>query len=114
MLMERDGLIEKHAKAAGIEVKTNWQKVAGPSVIDDAGTCDLLPVGFHLDAGRLGVFLDQAVAFHQHQRQERHAELLRDGDLGQLRARAGRACSSRPAARMALTFIPILQFTPRA
>src|SRR5436190_21428912 len=35
MLMERDGLIEKHAKAAGIEVRTNWQKVAGPSVIND-------------------------------------------------------------------------------
>jgi NitT/TauT family transport system substrate-binding protein len=35
MLMERDGLIEKYAKAAGIEVKTNWQKVAGPSVIND-------------------------------------------------------------------------------
>src|SRR5947209_1916874 len=35
MLMERDGLIEKHAKAGGIELKTNWQKVAGPSVIND-------------------------------------------------------------------------------
>src|SRR5882724_12386226 len=35
MLMERDGLIEKHARAAGVEVKTNWQKVAGPSVIND-------------------------------------------------------------------------------
>ena len=35
MLMERGSLIEKHAKAAGIEVKTNWQKVAGPSVIND-------------------------------------------------------------------------------
>src|SRR3954463_10754147 len=35
MLMERDGLIEKHARAAGFEVKTNWQKVAGPSVIND-------------------------------------------------------------------------------
>src|ERR1044072_2186573 len=35
MLRERDSLIEKHAKAAGIEVKTNWQKVAGPSVIND-------------------------------------------------------------------------------
>ena len=35
MLMERDGLIEKYAKAAGMEVKTNWQKVAGPSVIND-------------------------------------------------------------------------------
>ena len=32
MLMERDGLIEKHARAAGVEMKTNWQKVAGPSV----------------------------------------------------------------------------------
>ena len=42
MLMERDGLIEKHAKAAGIEMKTNWPKVAGPSVINDgllSGTC---------------------------------------------------------------------------
>jgi NitT/TauT family transport system substrate-binding protein len=35
MLMERDKLIEKHAKAAGLDVKTNWQKVAGPSVIND-------------------------------------------------------------------------------
>ena len=35
MLMERDGLIEKHARAAGVEMKTNWQKVAGPSVIND-------------------------------------------------------------------------------
>ena len=35
MLMERDALIEKHARAAGIGVKTNWQKVAGPSVIND-------------------------------------------------------------------------------
>src|SRR3954470_16168381 len=35
MLMERDGLIEKHAKAAGVQVRTNWQKVAGPSVIND-------------------------------------------------------------------------------
>jgi NitT/TauT family transport system substrate-binding protein len=35
MLMERDRLIEKHARAAGVEVKTNWQKVAGPSVIND-------------------------------------------------------------------------------
>src|SRR3954467_13408896 len=35
MLMERDGLIEKHAKVLGVEVKTNWQKVAGPSVIND-------------------------------------------------------------------------------
>ena len=48
MLMERDGLIEKHAKAAGIEVKTNWQKVAGPSVINDgllSGTVHFGTVG---------------------------------------------------------------------
>ncbi len=48
MLMERDGLIEKHAKAAGIEVKTNWQKVAGPSVINDgllSGTMHFGAVG---------------------------------------------------------------------
>ena len=35
MLMERDQLVEKHAKALGVEVKTNWLKVAGPSVIND-------------------------------------------------------------------------------
>jgi NitT/TauT family transport system substrate-binding protein len=48
MLMERDGLIEKHAKAAGIELKTNWQKVAGPSVINDgllSGTVHFGAVG---------------------------------------------------------------------
>jgi NitT/TauT family transport system substrate-binding protein len=48
MLMERDGLIEKHAKAAGIEVRTNWQKVAGPSVINDgllSGTVHFGTVG---------------------------------------------------------------------
>jgi NitT/TauT family transport system substrate-binding protein len=48
MLMERDGLIEKHAKSAGIEVKTNWQKVAGPSVINDgllSGTVHFGAVG---------------------------------------------------------------------
>jgi NitT/TauT family transport system substrate-binding protein len=48
MLMERDGLVEKHAKAAGIELKTNWQKVAGPSVINDgllSGTVHFGAVG---------------------------------------------------------------------
>src|SRR5438045_8875528 len=48
MLMERDGLIEKHAKAAGIEVKTKWQKVAGPSVVNDgllSGTVHFGAVG---------------------------------------------------------------------
>jgi sulfonate transport system substrate-binding protein len=48
MLMERDALVEKHAKAAGIEVKTNWQKVAGPSVVNDgllSGTVHFGAVG---------------------------------------------------------------------
>jgi NitT/TauT family transport system substrate-binding protein len=48
MLMERNGLVEKHAKAAGIELKTNWQKVAGPSVINDgllSGTVHFGAVG---------------------------------------------------------------------
>jgi NitT/TauT family transport system substrate-binding protein len=36
MIMERDGLAEKHAKKAGLEgVKLNWVKVAGPSVMND-------------------------------------------------------------------------------
>ncbi len=36
MIMERDALIEKHARAAGIEnLKINWPKVAGPSVMND-------------------------------------------------------------------------------
>src|SRR5436305_5020294 len=35
MLMERDGLIEKHSKSAGHDDKNNCQKVAGPSVIND-------------------------------------------------------------------------------
>ena len=46
--------------------------VAGQQpVIDHARARDLLPVGLHLDAGGLGVLLDQLVALHQHQRQER-------------------------------------------
>jgi NitT/TauT family transport system substrate-binding protein len=48
MLMERDNLVEKHAKAAGIALKTNWQKVAGPSVINDgllSGTVHFGAVG---------------------------------------------------------------------
>ena len=36
MLMERDKLVEKHAKAAGLpELRVNWAKVAGPSIIND-------------------------------------------------------------------------------
>jgi NitT/TauT family transport system substrate-binding protein len=36
MLMERDKLVEKHAKAAGLgELAVRWTKLAGPSVIND-------------------------------------------------------------------------------
>jgi NitT/TauT family transport system substrate-binding protein len=36
MLMDRDKLIEKHARAAGMEnLKVSWPKVAGPSVMND-------------------------------------------------------------------------------
>jgi NitT/TauT family transport system substrate-binding protein len=36
MVMERDRLLEKHARAAGLgDVKVNWVKVAGPSVMND-------------------------------------------------------------------------------
>lgn len=37
MLMERDKLLEKHAKAAGLgEIKVQWQTFAGGSVMNDA------------------------------------------------------------------------------
>ncbi len=35
MIMERDNLIEKQAKAQGIDLKVDWVKVAGPSVMND-------------------------------------------------------------------------------
>lgn len=35
MVMERDRLVEKHAQAAGLKLKVNWAKVAGPSVMND-------------------------------------------------------------------------------
>jgi NitT/TauT family transport system substrate-binding protein len=36
MIMERDGLIEKHARASGLpDLKVSWPKVAGPSVMND-------------------------------------------------------------------------------
>src|SRR5258705_529117 len=49
MLMERDKLVEKHAKAEGLpEVKVNWVKVAGPSVMNDgiiSGALQFISVG---------------------------------------------------------------------
>ena len=49
MLMERDKLVEKHAKAEGLsEVKVGWIKVAGPSVMNDgviSGALQFISVG---------------------------------------------------------------------
>jgi len=49
MVMERDKLFEKHAKAAGLgDVKANWVKVAGPSVMNDgviSGALQFIAVG---------------------------------------------------------------------
>src|SRR6266704_3797846 len=49
MLMERDKLVEKHAKAEGLgEIKVNWVSVAGPSVMNDgiiSGAIQFISVG---------------------------------------------------------------------
>jgi NitT/TauT family transport system substrate-binding protein len=49
MVMERNKLIEKEAKAAGLgDVKVNWVKVAGPSVMNDgiiSGALQFIAVG---------------------------------------------------------------------
>jgi NitT/TauT family transport system substrate-binding protein len=49
MVMERDKLVEKHAKAEGIrDIKVNWVKVAGPSVMNDgviSGAIQFIAVG---------------------------------------------------------------------
>src|SRR5947208_16092421 len=43
MLMERDKLVEKHAKAEGLgEVKVGWVKVAGRSMMNDGIISDAL------------------------------------------------------------------------
>jgi NitT/TauT family transport system substrate-binding protein len=48
-VMERDKLVEKHAKAEGLpDVKVNWIKVAGPSVMNDgviSGALQFIAVG---------------------------------------------------------------------
>src|SRR5262249_12389182 len=49
MVMEREKLVEKQAKAAGLgEVKVSWVKVAGPSVMNDgvvSGALQFIAVG---------------------------------------------------------------------
>src|SRR6516225_176190 len=49
MIMERDKLVEKHGKAAGLgDVQVSWVKVAGPSVMNDgviSGALQFIAVG---------------------------------------------------------------------
>jgi NitT/TauT family transport system substrate-binding protein len=49
MLMERDALVEKHARAAGLaKLKVDWPRVAGPSVMNDgllSGTMHFAALG---------------------------------------------------------------------
>ncbi len=49
MVMERDRLVEKYAKAEGLgEIKVNWVSVAGPSVMNDgviSGAIQFIAVG---------------------------------------------------------------------
>src|ERR1700737_5487846 len=49
MVMERDKLVEKHAKAEGLpDIKVSWSKVAGPSVMNDgviSGAIQFIAVG---------------------------------------------------------------------
>ena len=49
MVMERDKLVEKHARAEGLgEIKVNWVSVAGPSVMNDgviSGAIQFIAVG---------------------------------------------------------------------
>jgi NitT/TauT family transport system substrate-binding protein len=49
MLMEREKLVEKHARSAGLgEVKVSWASVAGPSVMNDgviSGAIQFIAVG---------------------------------------------------------------------
>jgi NitT/TauT family transport system substrate-binding protein len=50
MLMEDGKLIEKHAKAAGIDVTVNWATFAGGNVMNDA----LLSNSLHFASGGVG------------------------------------------------------------
>ena len=48
LVMERDKLVEKHAKAQGIAVTAKWVSVAGPSVMNDgviSGAIQFIAVG---------------------------------------------------------------------
>ena len=53
MLMEEKKLVEKHAKAAGIDVKVGWAKFAGGNVMNDA----LLSGSLQFASGGVGPFV---------------------------------------------------------
>ena len=53
MLMEEQKLIEKHAKAAGVDVKVDWAKFAGGNVMNDA----LLSNSLQFASGGVGPFV---------------------------------------------------------
>ena len=53
MLMEEKKLIEKHAKAAGVDVKVGWAKFAGGNVMNDA----LLSGNLQFASGGVGPLL---------------------------------------------------------
>jgi NitT/TauT family transport system substrate-binding protein len=53
MMMEEQKLIEKHAKAAGVDVKVNWAKFAGGNVMNDA----LLSNSLQFASGGVGPLL---------------------------------------------------------
>jgi len=53
MLMEEQKLIEKHAKAAGLDVKVGWAKFAGGNVMNDA----LLSGSLQFASGGVGPFV---------------------------------------------------------
>ncbi len=53
MVMEEQKLIEKHAKAAGIDVKVGWAKFAGGNVMNDA----LLSNSLQFASGGVGPFV---------------------------------------------------------
>jgi NitT/TauT family transport system substrate-binding protein len=50
MMMQDQKLIEKHAKAAGLDVQVNWAKFAGGNVMNDA----LLSGTLHIASGGVG------------------------------------------------------------
>jgi NitT/TauT family transport system substrate-binding protein len=50
MIMEEQKLIEKHAKAAGVDVSVGWAKFAGGNVMNDA----LLSGSLHFASGGVG------------------------------------------------------------